>query len=92
MQDSSNEGLLYNLSLIGPDGSDIQGPTKRPDFSLPTPGPDNRYFSSSTRAAGYKLGSYLNVYNFDNAINKILNCRDWTNYYHPIYQSYHNGY
>ncbi len=92
VQDSSNEGLLYNLSLIGPDGSDTQGPTKRPDFSLPAPGPDNRYFSSSTRAAGYKLGSYLNVYNFDNAINKILNCRDWTTYYHPIYQSYHNGY
>ena len=88
----SEDNKLYNLILVGPDTIDGHAPTERPDFALPEPGPDNEYFySDELIAPGYKLGSYLNVYNFDDTINKILKCEDWSTHLQPKYREYYDG-
>ena len=88
----SEDNKLYNLILVGPDTVDGHAPTEKPDFALPEPGPDNDYFySHELIAPGYKLGTYLNVYNFDDAINKILKCKDWAVHLQPKYVEYYDG-
>ena len=70
----SEDSRMYNLILVGPDTVDGHAPTQRPDIALPEPGPDNEYFHiDELRAPGYKSGSYLNVYNFDDVSSTITN-------------------
>ena len=61
-----------------------QGPTESPSFRLPEPGPDSIEYPTAQQALGYKLGSYINVYNFDAVISKMLGCDDWAFCQKPI--------
>jgi len=87
----AEENKNYILTLVGPDTIQGRGPTERPDYALPEPGPDTEYFYEERQAPGYKLGSYLNVYNFDSVINEILECEDWSECLHAIRKEYFNG-
>ena len=81
----------YNLTLVGPDTIEGQGPTESPNLVLPEPGPDTEYFYDERNSPGYKLGCYLNVYHFDHIINRILDCDDWASCFHAIKKEYFNG-
>ena len=81
---ANNKHKFYNLLVVGPDMFFGHNPTQRPDYAFPEPGPDNEYHVDERTAPGYKLGSYLNVYNFDAIINKILDCDDWSTQMCPI--------
>lgn len=87
----AEENKNYILTLVGPDTIEGRGPTERPDYALPEPGPDTEYFYEERQAPGYKLGSYLNVYNFDAIINEILECDDWSECLYAIKKEYFNG-
>ena len=81
---ANSKHKFYNLLVVGPDMYFGHAPTQRLDYALPEPGPDNQYHVDETTAPGYKLGSYINVYNFDAVINKILDCDDWSTSMCPI--------
>lgn len=88
---ASNKHKFYNLLVVGPDMYFGHAPTQRLDYALPEPGPDNQYHVNESTAPGYKLGSYLNVYNFDAVINKTLGCEDWSTALHPKIRKYWDG-
>ena len=78
---ASNKYNFFNLLVVGPDMLPGHRPTKKPDYNTPDPGPDSDYYGII--GPGYKLGSYLNVYNFDHEINRILGCNDWSTFLQP---------
>ena len=81
---ADNELKNFNVVVVGPDMIAGQGPTVAPSYRLPEPGPDSKLFEDKSKAPGYKFGSYLNVYNFDAAISKILGCDEWSLCQKPI--------
>ena len=81
---ADNELKNFNVVVLGPDMVAGQGPTQSPNYRLPEPGPDSEQFEEKSNAPGYKFGSYLNVYNFDAAISKILGCDEWSLCQKPI--------